>query len=185
MQAQDEGEFAELVAAASHRLLRMACAVCGDRQLAEDAVQSAWVTAYRTWPRVRDADSSEAYLRKMVVNQLMSWRRRKSWSMTTAGGPVVEPSRASHESGVVEHQLVWSTVGQLPPRQRAVIVLRYYEGMSEAGIAETLGIRRGTVKSQASAAMARLRAVLAETETETEAEAEPVVPARDNPKAAR
>ena len=113
-----------------------------------------------------DVESTEAYLRKMVVNQLMSWRRRKSWGITSARGRVVEPSRASHENGVVEHQLVWSAVGQLPPRQRAVIVLRYYEGMSEADIAETLGIRPGTVKSAASAAMARLRSTLTETETE-------------------
>ena len=64
---------------------------------------------------------------------------------------------------MVEHELVWTAVGQLPPRQRAVIVLRYYEGMSEADIAETLGIRPGTVKSAASAAMARLRSTLTET----------------------
>ena len=80
MRADDEPEFADLVAAVSQRLHRTAYAVCGDRQLAEDAVQSAMVSAYRTWPRVRDADSSEAYLRKMVVNQLMSWRRRKAWA---------------------------------------------------------------------------------------------------------
>jgi RNA polymerase sigma-70 factor (sigma-E family) len=183
MRGQEEAEFAELAAAVSHRLLRMAYAVCGDRQLAEDAVQSVWISAYRTWPRVRDVESTEAYLRKMVVNQLMSWRRRKSWAMTSAR--VVEPSRASHENGVVEHELVWTAVGQLPTRQRAVIVLRYYEGMSEADIAETLGIRPGTVKSAASAAMARLRSTLTQTETEiqigTETEIETIIPAGDNP----
>jgi RNA polymerase sigma-70 factor (sigma-E family) len=177
MRAQDEAEYAELVAAVTHRVHRVAYAVCGDRQLAEDAVQSALVSAYRTWPRVRDADSSEAYLRKMVVNQLFSWRRRKSWGSTSALGRAAEPSRASHENEVVEHQRVWSAVGDLPPRQRAVIVLRYYEGMTEAEIAETLEIRPGTVKSQSSAAMARLRVALADTET--------VVPARDNPKGVR
>ncbi|PVG80859.1 hypothetical protein DDE18_20975 [Nocardioides gansuensis] len=98
MQAQDEAEYAELVAAVTHRLHRMAYAICGDRPLAEDAVQAAFVSAYRTWPRVRDADSSEAYLRKMVVNQLMSWRRRKSWSTTSAMGRGTEPSRPSHEN---------------------------------------------------------------------------------------
>jgi RNA polymerase sigma-70 factor (sigma-E family) len=165
MRAQDEAEYAEFVAASLHRLHRMAYAVCGDRELAEDAVQSALVSAYRTWPRVRDAASSEAYLRKMVVNQLLTWRRRKSWS-TSALGHAVEPSRASHEDQVVEHQRVWTAVGLLPPRQRAVIVLRYYEGMSEAEISEVLGIRPGTVKSQASAAVAHLHATLADTETD-------------------
>jgi RNA polymerase sigma-70 factor (sigma-E family) len=179
MRAEEEAEFSELAAAVSHRLLCMAYAVCGDRQLAEDAVQSVWVSAYRTWPRVRDVNHTEAYLRRMVVNQLMSWRRRKSWAMTTAR--VVEPSRESHENGVVEQQLVWSAVGQLPRRQRAVIVLRYYEGMSEADIAETLGIRPGTVKSAASAAMVRLRATLPDTESEIET----IVPACDSPKGAK
>ena len=179
MRAEEEAEFSELAAAVSHRLRGMAYAVCGDRQLAEDAVQSVWVSAYRTWPRVRDVDHTEAYLRRMVVNQLMSWRRRKSWATTSAR--VVEPSRASHENEVVEQHLVWSAVGQLPPRQRAVIVLRYYEGMSEADIAETLGMRPGTVKSAASAATVRLRAMLPDTESVSEA----IVPAGDSPKGAR
>jgi RNA polymerase sigma-70 factor (sigma-E family) len=173
MRAEDEAEFAELVAVLSHRLHRMAYAVCGDRPLAEDAVQSALVSAYRTWPRVREAESPEAYLRKMVVNQLLSWRRRKSWNTTPALGRPVEPSRDSHENDVVEHQLVWAAVGDLPPRQRAVIVLRYYEGMTEADIAATLDIRPGTVKSQSSAAMARLRAALADPEPTLAAGAEP------------
>ena len=157
MRAQDEAEFAELVTAVSHRLHRLAYAVCGDRGLAEDAVQSAWVSAYRTWPRVRDVDSPEAYVRRMVVNQLMSWRRRKSWTMTTQrSGRRAEPGLPRERGRRAPAGVV--AVGELPPRQRAVIVLRYYEGMSEADIAETLGIRPGTVKSQASAAMARLRA---------------------------
>ena len=176
MRAQDEAEFAQLVFAMSPRLNRLAYAVCGDRPLAEDAVQSAMVSAYRTWPRARDADSSEAYLRKMVVNQLLSWRRRKSWGTTALLDRAHEPSRASHEDEVVEHERVWAAVGELPPRQRAVIVLRYYEGMSEADIAESLGIRPGTVKSQSSAAMARLRAVLGD--------AEAPVTAGDSPKGA-
>jgi RNA polymerase sigma-70 factor (sigma-E family) len=178
MRAQDEAEFAQLVFAMSPRLHRLAYAVCGDGALAEDAVQASMVVAYRTWPRVRDADSSEAYLRRMVVNQLVSWRRRKSWGTTTELVEGLETSRASHEHDVVEHQIVWAAVGELPPRQRAVVVLRYYEGMSEADIAETLGIRPGTVKSQASAAMARLRSVLGD---ETLGTAE-TVPAGDGPK---
>ena len=73
-------------------------------------MQSALVSAYRTWPRVRDADSSEAYLRKMVVNQVMSWRRRKAWATTPGAGAAKERSRSSHEDDVVEHQRVWSAV---------------------------------------------------------------------------
>jgi RNA polymerase sigma-70 factor (sigma-E family) len=176
MRAQDEAEFAEFVTAVSHRLQRLAYAVCGDSPLAEDAVQSAWVSAYRSWPRVRDADSPEAYVRRMVVNQLMSWRRRKSWNTTFTSDRAPEPSLASREDEVDDHLLVWSAVSDLPHRQRAVIVLRYYEGLSEADIAETLGIRPGTVKSQSSAALAHLRAALAETETS--------IPSHDHPKEA-
>ena len=164
MRAQDEAEFAELVAAVSPRLVRTGFAICGDRQLAEDAVQSALVTAYRQWKRVREASSPEAYLRKMVVNQLLGWRRRKWFTSTTAMGRGAEPTQASHESRVVEHQYVWTAVSGLPSRQRAVIVLRYYEGLSEAEIADVLGIRPGTVKSQAAAAVTRLRAALGEAE---------------------
>lgn len=160
MRAEDEAEFAELTLAVSQRLLSTAYAVCGDRQLAEDAVQSALIKAYRSWHRVRDAESSEAYLRKMVVNELLGWRRRKSWRVVSLDR-TAEPARTSHENEVVEHELVWSLVSDLPPRQRAVIVLRYYEGLSEAEIAEILGIRPGTVKSQSAAAMAHLRAALA------------------------
>lgn len=164
MRAEDEAEFATFVAGVSTRVLRTAYAVCGDRQMAEDAVQSALVSAYRSWGRVRDASSSEAYLRKMVLNELLGWRRRKSWGVESPLGRMTEPSQASHENEVVEHQLVWSVVSNLPPRQRAVIALRYYEGLSEAEIAETLGVRAGTVKSHAAAAMARLRALLADSD---------------------
>ena len=162
MQAQDEAEFTDLVMAVSHGLLRTAYAVCGDRQLAEDAVQSALASAYRSWRRVREANSSEAYLRRMVVNELLSRRRRRSWAMASPRAAAREPSQASHETDVVEHDRVWSAIAELPPRQRAVVVLRYYEGLSEAEIAEVLGIRPGTVKSRAAAAMSHLRRTLGE-----------------------
>jgi RNA polymerase sigma-70 factor (sigma-E family) len=162
MRAQDESEFTDLVAAMSHRLLRTAYAVCGDRHLAEDAVQSALASAYRSWRHVREADNSEAYLRKMVVNELLGRRRRKAWAMASPGASAHEPSHASHEVAVVERDRVWNAITDLPPRQRAVVVLRFYEDMSEAEIAEALGIRPGTVKSQAAAAMAHLRRTLGE-----------------------
>jgi RNA polymerase sigma-70 factor (sigma-E family) len=162
MRAQDEAEFTDLVTAVSPRLLRTAYAVCGDRHLAEDAVQSALASAYRSWRLVKGADSREAYLRKMVVNELLGRRRRKSWALASPRASAHEPSHVSHEADVVERDRVWSAVAGLPPRQRAVVGLRFYEGMSEAEIAEALGIRPGTVKSQAAAAMAHLRRTLGE-----------------------
>jgi RNA polymerase sigma-70 factor (sigma-E family) len=160
MRSADEAEFTDLVLGVSSRLLRTAYAVCGDRQLAEDAVQSALASACRSWERVRGADNPEAYLRRMVVNELLSRRRQKSWRFAAASSPAAEGIHASHEDAVVDHQVVWSAIGVLPPRQRAVVVLRYYEGLSEAEIADTLGVRPGTVKSQAAAAIDHLRRTL-------------------------
>ena len=160
MQAQDETEYAALVGAVSTRLFHTAYAVCQNRQLAEDAVQSALTTAYLSWRRVRDADSPEAYLRRMVLNQLFSWRRRVSWRAEQSRAEVPDTAGASHEDLVVDHDEVWQALAALAPRQRAVVVLRYYEDLSESQIAEALGIRPGTVKSQTSAAMAHLRRAL-------------------------
>jgi RNA polymerase sigma-70 factor (sigma-E family) len=161
MRAEDEAEFAELVASVSHRLFRTAYAACGDRQLAQDAVQTALISAYRSWRRVREAANPEAYLRRMVLNELFRARRRKWWTATSLRAEVPESSPApSPESSVVEHVVVWDAICRLPPRQRAVVVLRYYEGLSEAEIGEALGIRPGTVKSQSAAAMAHLRRAL-------------------------
>ena len=160
MRAQDEAEYAEVVAALSARLFHTAYAVCRDRAVAEDAVQSALTTAYLSWRRVRAADSPEAYLRRMVLNQLFSWRRRAAWRNEEPRAEVPDRAGTSHEDQVVAHDEVWRALSALPPRQRAVVVLRYYEDLTEAQIAEALGIRPGTVKSQTSAAMAHLRRAL-------------------------
>ena len=157
MRKADEAEYAELVAAVSTRLFHTAFAVCRDRSVAEDAVQSALTTAYLSWRRVRAADSPEAYLRRMVLNQLFTWRRRASWRAEEPRAEVPDTGSASYEESVVTHDEVWHALAALPARQRAVVVLRYYEDLSEAQIADALGIRPGTVKSQTSAAMARLR----------------------------
>jgi RNA polymerase sigma-70 factor (sigma-E family) len=165
MRAEDEAEFAELVAAVSHRLVRTAFAASGDRQLAQDVVQSALISAYRSWRRVRDAANPEAYLRRMVLNELFRWKRRKWWTATSLRAEVPDSRPVpSPEDAVVDHDLVWGAILRLPPRQRVVIVLRYYEGLSEAEIADALGIRPGTVKSQSAAAIAHLRRTLAHDE---------------------
>jgi RNA polymerase sigma-70 factor (sigma-E family) len=157
MRTKDEAEYAELVAAVSTRLFHTAYAVCRSRTVAEDAVQSALTNAYLSWRRVRAADNPEAYLRRMVLNQLFSWRRRASWRAEESRAEVPDTLGASHEDAVVAHDEVWRALAALPARQRAVVVLRYYEDLSEAQTAEALAIRPGTVKSQTSAAMARLR----------------------------
>jgi RNA polymerase sigma factor (sigma-70 family) len=96
----------------------------------------------------------------MVLNQLFSWRRRASWRSEESRADLPERIGGSHEDPVVERDEVWRALAALPPRQRAIVVLRYYEDLTEVQTAEALGIRPGTVKSQTSAAMARLRTEL-------------------------
>jgi len=157
MRARDEQEFVEFATAAAARLFHSAYALCGDRQTAEDAVQAALTSACVSWRRVQGADSPEAYVRRMVINQILGWRRRKSWRLESLRDRVPDAGRESHEDKVADSDLVWRALAALPAQQRAVLVLRYYEDLSEAAIAQALGIRPGTVKSQASAAMAHLR----------------------------
>ncbi|CUR57179.1 RNA polymerase, sigma-24 subunit, ECF subfamily protein [metagenome] len=153
--------FDDFVTATTPRLFRVAWAITGDYHLAEDALQAAYVSAYSRWRRISQADNPEAYVRRMVVNQVLGWRRRASFGeRPSARLPdlrVVE----SAEADVDRSDVVWRGIQALAPRQRAIVVLRYYEQLSEAEIAETLGIRPGTVKSQASAALANLRLLLA------------------------
>ena len=151
-------DFAEFFAASWPRLFRTALAITGDRDEAEDALQAAYAKAYSRWRRVRSADRPEAYVRKIVVNQVID-SRRHGFRRRERPHETVEPRLAvpSHEADVVGRDALWAAVSALPRRQRAVIVLRYYEDLSEAAIAETLGCSAGTVKSQASAALATLR----------------------------
>jgi len=154
----DEQEFAELFRASWPRLFRLAYAVSGDRVAAEDDLQNAFAKVYAQWGRVQRAQSPEAYVRRMVLNEVLGGRRsgfrkrERPHSTVEPAGAVVSP-----EDGVVERDAIWAAVRALPPRQRAVVVLRYYEDLSEMEIADALGCSRGTVKSQASAALASLR----------------------------
>ena len=156
MRPELETEFEDFVAAASPRLFRAAYAISRDHHHAEDAVQAALVKAYVRWRRIAGTERPEAYVRRMVVNEVLSWRRRAS-SGELPTGALPEPAGAEQTALLAESDAMWSAIGLLPPRQRAVLVLRYYEQLSEAEIADTLGIRPGTVKSQCAAALTNLR----------------------------
>ncbi|MFC4785405.1 SigE family RNA polymerase sigma factor [Nocardioides sp. MAHUQ-72] len=153
-----EEEFAEFFTATWPRLFRTAVAITADAAAAEDALQSAYAKAFASWRRVAAADHPEAYVRRMVVNEILAGRRH-GWGRRERPSESVEPATpvASPEHDVVVHGALWPAVRQLPVRQRAVIVLRYYEDLSEREIAAVLGCSQGTVKSQASAALANLR----------------------------
>lgn len=164
----DRAEFVAFFEASWAGTFRRAYAVSGDYQLAEDAAQAAYAKAYKSWPKVRAADDREAYVRRMATNEVLSVWRRLSWRAERLTDRVERADRPSHEDDVVESDEVWNAVLTLPPRQRAIVVLRYYEDLSERDIAETLGIRPGSVKSQASVALASLRRRLRTVELELE-----------------
>jgi RNA polymerase sigma-70 factor (sigma-E family) len=154
-------EYAALYAATWPRLYRVAYAVTRDAGRAEDAVQTAMAKAYASWDRVRAADRPEDYLRTMVMNEVLGARRRGWWRLERSGtvpdgSPGEGPDDPGHRT-VLDRDELWGWLARLGPRQRAVVVLRYFEDLSEAEIADTLGCSRGTVKSQASAALATLR----------------------------
>ena len=158
-------DFAGFYAATWSRLLRTTYAITGDAQLAEDALQIGFARAYASWSRVKQADDPIAYVRRIAVNAALGQRRRAFTRREVSTAEVPELSihlTSGHD------QDVWRVVQQLPARQRAVIVLRYYEDLSELQIAETLGCRPGTVKSQASAALATMRGLLREHVQEEE-----------------
>jgi RNA polymerase sigma-70 factor (sigma-E family) len=149
--ARHEG-FDEFVATRSPALLRTAYLLTRDWAAAEDLVQTSLTKAWQAWGRLDD--QPEAYVRKIVVNTFASsWRRRWRGEVPTAE----LPESASVAGDLEQRDVVWTALGRLPRRMRAVVVLRYYEDLSEAEIARILGISTGTVKSQCSKALAHLR----------------------------
>ncbi|ADU50093.1 RNA polymerase, sigma-24 subunit, ECF subfamily [Intrasporangium calvum DSM 43043] len=149
--------FDAFVAARSTRLLRTAYLLTHDRGLAEDLVQTALAKAWFAWGRIEGAP--EAYVRRIMVNTYSTWWRRK-WNgeEPTDELPETGPAGRTRESGRTDDRTdLWDALGRLPKRQRAVVVLRFYEDQSEAETAELLGCSVGTVKSQASKALAKLR----------------------------
>lgn len=148
--------FDEFVVSRSPRLLRTAYLLVHDWALAEDLLQTALARAWEAWRRI-DGDP-EPYVRRILVNTYASsWRRRWRGELPTADFPETGAEVASPDGVVVERDRVWRALRQLPRRQRAVLVLRYFEDLSEAEVADTLGCSVGTVKSQASRALAKLR----------------------------
>jgi RNA polymerase sigma-70 factor (sigma-E family) len=161
-----EADFEGFVARSGRSLLRTAWLLTGDRGHAEDIVQVALERTAQRWARL-DGEP-EAYARRTVVNLTIDrWRRGRVRGREV---PLVELAPgslpfASDETGRVElRDQLWSDLSGLPPRERAVLVLRYFCDLDEAEIARTLGVSAGTVKSSASRGLARLRARLPSTD---------------------
>lgn len=146
------------------RLIRLAMLLVDEPATAEDVVQEAFAGLHRNWGGLRDAAAAIGYLRTAVVNGSRSvLRRRKTARDYTP--PHVANARSAESLAMLtaEHQAVVNALSQLPPRQREVLVLRYYGDLSEAEIAEAAGISRGTVKSTASRALEALQKIMAGT----------------------
>ncbi len=150
-------EFAEFVQAAWPGLYRTAYLMLGDHQLAEDLVQASLAKTYASWRKIKEPAAAPAYARVVLANTAASWFRRRGWRNE-------HPTEVLPDAGT-EHDLTTRTavvdaLATLAPRQRAVVVLRYYDDLSVREVAHALGISEGTVKSQTSDALARLRDVL-------------------------
>lgn len=151
--------FDDFVRSRHTELLRFAHVLTGDRQLAEDLVQDALERAGTSWRRLRKQDDPEGYVRRIIVNRHLNRlrglrRERLVAEVPDRAGPAAEP--------VDEH--LWHLLRTLPPRQRTVIVLRFYADLSEVQIAEAMSCSIGTVKSNGARAMAKLRTAMDATD---------------------
>lgn len=148
--------FEEFVAARGGALGRTAYLLTGDRQLAEDLVQTALGKAYASWSRVQRADQPDAYVRRIMLNAYLAWwRRPRVREHLVDELPVVPSSDAT--ASYAQADQVREAIRTLPRRQRAVVVLRFYDDLPEAQIGELLGCAASTVRSQLSRALATLR----------------------------
>jgi RNA polymerase sigma-70 factor (sigma-E family) len=150
----NEADFDAFVVARSPALLRTAYLLVGDEGLAEDLLQTALTKSWFAWKRI--TGEPEAYVRRVLVTTSASWWRRR-WTRETPTAELPERLAPAGADGPSDRQDLWDAIGRLPRRQRAVVVLRYLEDRTEAETAHLLGCSVGTVKSQCSRALAKLR----------------------------
>jgi len=163
--SSDEDAFRDFVIARSAALLRVAFLLTGDRGHAEDLLQTALMKTSRRWSQLVDREASYAYVRRVMVNTQTSWLRRRR--VVENFVDVVPESRAHLGEFEATEGRTLPALAQLPPGMRAVIVLRFYEDLSEAETARLLGCSLGTVKSQTSRGLVRLRAYFADQRSST------------------
>ena len=156
-----QDRFEAFVADRLDRLLRYATALTCDPHLAQDIVQDVLLRAQDRWPRIESMAAPDAYVRRMITNEYLSWRRRRAsrtvpssnGTLDALGTPTADPA-GQH----AERDEMRARIGALPRKQRAAVLLRYYEDCTDAQIAEVLGCSAGTVRSHISRALATLRA---------------------------
>jgi RNA polymerase sigma-70 factor (sigma-E family) len=151
--------FDDYVVSRGPALVRFGFLLTHDHHLAQDLAQEGLARLHRHWSRVRSKDDPDAFVRKTMVNLLISWRRRRAWTEHPTSEPPDTPSDVNDD--VAERDEMWRFLGALPAKQRAVLVLRYYENLTDPEIASIVGCSPATVRSHASKAIHRLRAVSA------------------------
>jgi RNA polymerase sigma-70 factor (sigma-E family) len=165
MNSRDE-EFGEFMRNRASPLHQSAYLLCGDWHLAHDLVQDTLVKAYQHWSRVRQADSPEAYVRRILLNEARGrWRGRERTAAVSRFPEGREPAAPDATDEVARRVGLLQALHALPFRQRATVILRYLEGMSERETAAALGCSEGTVKSQSARALGTLRSYLDRTES--------------------
>ncbi|HEY9334449.1 SigE family RNA polymerase sigma factor [Kribbella sp. NPDC004138] len=147
----------DVVRSTEHRLLRLALMLSGSRHNAEDLVQSVLARAHRQWERIGGLEHPEAYLRTMVVNEYLGWRRLLKNREVPLAEPIERPADFDLGARQAQRDATWRLLTRLPRKQRAVLVLRYYEDLADSDIAEILGVSPATVRSNAARALATLR----------------------------
>jgi len=154
-------DFDDFVRARLHSLIRYATLLTGSREIAEDTVQEALIKAHVTWKRISAMERPEPYVKRIVTNVFLSSTRRRllrTVELQAAHTDVATVDRPpSHEQTTADRAALLAEISQLPRQQRAVLVLRFYEGLSDSEIAEILGCRVGTVRGYGSRALAALR----------------------------
>lgn len=155
-----EEEFVELVHAVWPALYRTAVLLVREHALAEDLVQTALARTYSHWHRIRDVGAAHAYARRALVNTATSTFRRRAFRGERPTAVLPERAAPGAGAGPDERIDVLAALARLAPEQRAVVVLRFYDDLSVQDTADALGVTAGTVKSQTSAALARLRVLL-------------------------
>ncbi|MDL4817565.1 SigE family RNA polymerase sigma factor [Actinomadura opuntiae] len=152
---RDRPDYAAYVTERSPRLLRTAYLLCRDWGQAEDLLQTALVKAWRAWRRIED--DPDPYVYRILVNTHASWARRRWHGERPTGRTLEGPDPADGIGAAEDKAVLWEALGRLPRRQRATVVLRFFEDLSEPQVAAVLGCSVGTVKSQTSKALAKLR----------------------------
>lgn len=152
-----DAQYTEFVHHAWPSLYRTAYLLLGDHGLAEDLTQTALAKTYASWRDVRELGAAHAYARTVLVNTAASWFRRRSWRNEL---PTESLPESAYDPDPGDRPVLVEALRRLAPRQRAVVVLRYYDDLSVEQTAQTLGCSTGTVKSQTHDALARLRSML-------------------------